>query len=207
MVQILPSILEKDFASVQKRVEQVQSFASLVHIDIMDGQFVPQKTFSEPAAYGMLPVKLSVHLMIAHPEFSLRRWLSLENVEHIFVHEETVANFSEIVEQVHARGKKIGLAFNPETSLPPLVEKIRLSDMVMIMGIVPGASGQQILPDTFEKVCEAKKLFPNLPIVVDGGVSLQNKKRLVNSGAQMLVSYSALFDSTDPEAAYKELSA
>lgn len=205
MFYILPSILEKDFETVQKRIDQIKSFAKIVHLDIMDGQFVPQKTFSEPAAYGMLPVQLSVHLMVSHPEFVLRRWLSLSNVEHIFVHEETVANFSEIVQQVHARGKKIGLAFNPETSLPPLVEKIRLSDMIMIMGIEPGASGQQILPDTFEKIREAKKLFPNLPIVADGGVSLQNKKRLLASGADMLVSYSALFGAADIEAAYRAL--
>ena len=155
----------------------------------------------------MLPVKLSIHLMIAHPEFTLQRWLSLENVEHIFVHEETVANFSEIVDQVHARGKKIGLAFNPETSLTPLVEKIGLSDMIMILGVVPGASGQQILPDTFEKISEAKKLFPHLTVVADGGGTLQNKKRLLDSGADILASFSAIFDADDPAAVYKELSA
>ena len=207
MVKIIPGILEQDFSVIQQKVSLVKPYVDMVHLDIMDGDFVPQTTFRDPAQIATLDIRLGVHLMVAHPEFSVKKWATLANVDRVFVHEEAVTNLDEVVKQVRSEGKKVGLSINPETSVIGVKEHIHMVDMIMIMGVEPGQSGQEMLPDTFEKVREAKKYFEKVLVVVDGGVTMANKKRLVASGADELVANSAIFDALDIKAAIEALAA
>ena len=194
MPEVIPSINAKNFPEVQARIAQVEPFVSWCHIDVTDGVFSQHATWQEPGDLASLQTKLNVevHLMIMEPEKSIDQWL-LPNVQRIIVHQEATDDIQGIIEKCHAKGIKIGVAVKPETDwkeLWPWFEKV---DLVQVLAVNPGPSGQKIGEEIFEKIRQVHEACPSCVIEVDGGITDENAGRAVSAGATLLVSASAIF--------------
>lgn len=206
MIKIIPAILENSIEDIKKRVEQVKPYVDLIHLDIMDGQFVPNTTFNDPAllATKKLGIKYSPHLMIKHPEFFIKKW-NLEEVDTIFIHKEAVTNLNEAIRLIRDTGKKVGVAINPHTSSYDIKEYLDLIDELLVMGVEPGFSSQAFNSDVLAKIVYLKKDKPNLLISVDGGINLESKNKIIRSGANILCVNSFIFKSSDIKSAIESL--
>lgn len=206
MIKIIPAILENSIEDIKKRVEQVKPYVDLVHLDIMDGQFVPNTTFNDPAllATTKLGIKYSPHLMIKHPEFFIKKW-NLEEVDTIFIHKEVVTNLNEAIRLIRDTGKKVGVAINPHTSSYDIKEYLDLIDELLVMGVEPGFSSQAFNSDVLAKIVYLKKDKPDLLISVDGGINLESKNKIIRSGANILCVNSFIFKSSDIKSAIESL--
>ncbi len=193
MIQITPAILEEELVEIQKKVKIVKPYFKLVQLDVMDGEFVPNHTYNLPDGIDRLGVKVEAHLMINHPEFYIAKW-ALPNVVTIVIHQEAVSNMEEALRLIKNAGKKAGLAINPGTSTYEIEPYLDNLDLVVVMGVSPGFSGQAFNPDVLEKIRHLKKLKPNLPVEVDGGVNLETKNMILAAGADILAVNSVLFN-------------
>jgi ribulose-phosphate 3-epimerase len=204
---VLPAILEHDVQSIQQRVDAVAGIASEIHLDIMDGEFVPNTTVNDPLVLEQVDwkgLKVSLHLMIKHPELYIRRW-AFDQVSSMIVHREAVNNMSHVIELVHEQGKLFGVAINPHTPSYDITDYIEQLDLVMVMGVQPGFSAQGFNADVLDKIRFIHEQRPDLPIAVDGGVNLQTKADIVAAGATMLCANSYLFKAPDLQEAYQRL--
>lgn len=195
-MKVVPAILEEDFKEIKKKVDLVKPYLDLIQLDVMDGEFVPNKTYNSPEGLDDLGIKIEAHLMINHPELNLAKWL-IPCVETIIVHQEAVGNMAEVIRLVKAAGKKIGLAINPGTSTYDIEDYLTRLDLVLVMGVNPGFSGQAFNPDILEKISHLKKLRPDLPVEVDGGVNFETKNQLAKAGADIIAVNSVLFNDPD----------
>lgn len=202
---VSPSVLAADFANLQRDVEMInQSQADYLHVDVMDGVFVPNISFGFPviAALKKYSTKpLDFHLMIHQSDPYLEQCREL-GAEIITVHYEASVHLHRTVHAIKSLGAKAGVALNPHTPVSLLSDIIADLDLVLIMSVNPGFGGQQFITHTFEKIRALKALAdiqnPDLIIEVDGGVSSQNASELVSCGASMLVAGSFIFNSQDP---------
>lgn len=202
---IAPSILAADFANLQKEVEMLnQSNADWIHVDIMDGAFVPNISFGIPVTeaikrYARKP--LDVHLMIERPENYLEAFKKA-GAEIISVHYEACPHLHRTLQQIKELGCKAGVALNPHTPVSLLSDVIMDIDMVCIMSVNPGFGGQKFIENTYQKVRELKSLIrakgAQTLIEIDGGVSTANAAQLLVSGADILVAGSFVFNAEDP---------
>lgn len=190
-VEVLPGILEKDLDAIRQRVEFLRPHAPLFHLDVMDGQFVPQKTYLSAEGLDALPAQWEMHLMITKPEFFVRRFC-LKNTRRVIVHFEAARNFFEVIRLIKAEGKEVAVAVNPETFVHEIQEVLPLVDTVTVMGVDPGASGQKLKSEVVGKVRELKRMDPKIRVEFDGGVNGSTRERLVKAGADILVSTSFL---------------
>lgn len=202
---VSPSILAADFANLQSEVELLnKSTADYIHIDIMDGVFVPNISFGFPvceAIHKHANKPLDFHLMIVNPDNYLEACLKA-GAKIISVHYETCPHLHRTMHAIKGLGIKAGVVLNPHTSVDVLNEILPDLDLVLIMSVNPGFGGQKFIPSTVEKVRKmrvlAERLNPNLIIEVDGGVNAQNAPELYVAGADMLVAGSFVFNSPDP---------
>ncbi|HCX21545.1 MAG: ribulose-phosphate 3-epimerase [Flammeovirgaceae bacterium] len=202
---VSPSMLAADFANIQRDVEMLNnSEADYIHIDIMDGVFVPNISFGFPvtkaiAKYAKKP--LDFHLMIQDADAYLEPCKN-SGAEIITVHYEACTHLHRTIGAIHDLGVKAGVALNPHTPVDVLKEIIADIDLVLIMSVNPGFGGQKFIEHTFSKVERlgemSKEVNPDLLIEIDGGVSSENAKRLVQVGANMLVAGSFVFNSDNP---------
>ena len=202
---ISPSILAADFANLQKEVEMLnQSEADFIHIDIMDGVFVPNISFGIPvtaaiAKYAKKP--LDVHLMIVNPDQYLEAFRDA-GVAVISVHYEACPHLHRTIQAIKATGAKAGVAINPHTPVELLSELIQDIDLVCVMSVNPGFGGQKFIENTYDKVSRLKELIQrkraSTQIEIDGGVNAANAERLILAGADVLVAGSFVFSSPDP---------
>ncbi|XOV95058.1 MAG: ribulose-phosphate 3-epimerase [Bacteroidota bacterium] len=202
---IAPSVLAADFGRIKEEVEMLnKSQADYIHIDIMDGVFVPNISFGFPvtkaiAKHAKKP--LDFHLMITNPDLYLEQCKD-SGAEIITVHYEACNHLHRTVEAIKSLGIKAGVALNPHTPVDLLDDIFSLLDLVLIMSVNPGFGGQKFIPHTYTKVSNAREKAnlnnPNILIEIDGGVTLDNYKELVNRGANMLVAGSFVFNSKDP---------
>jgi ribulose-phosphate 3-epimerase len=214
MVQIAPSILAADFANLGGAIRLVESAgAEVIHVDVMDGHFVPNITMGPPVVASIRKVTslpLDVHLMIEDPDAYIQPFVDA-GADWISVHVETCPHLDRTLQLIRSCGGKPGVVLNPATSLSTLDEALRLVEYVLIMTVNPGFGGQRFLPYTLEKVQRLRKVIQHkglsARIEVDGGVSLENVPDLVKSGAQILVVGSQIFGDADPAAAVKKLKA
>lgn len=204
MTQIVPAILEKTFPDVQQRVKEITPYATFIQLDVMDGVFVPNTTFQNPEEAATLPVTMELHLMIDKPEFFISRW-ALPNVTRMIVHYEAVSNVSRIIDQIRGAGKEVALAINPGTSTYVLKDYVDQLDMVLVMGVEPGFSGQEFHYDVLEKIKEIKKQRPEVLVEVDGGVNARTRNAIVTAGADILAAASYVWNAEDVGAAMEFL--
>jgi len=214
MVQIAPSILAADFANLGGAIRLVESAgAEVIHVDVMDGHFVPNITMGPPVVASIRKVTslpLDVHLMIEDPDAYIQPFVDA-GADWISVHVETCPHLDRTLQLIRSLGAKPGVVLNPATSLSTLDEVVRIVDHVLVMTVNPGFGGQRFLPYTLEKEQRLRKVIQHkglsAKIEVDGGVSLENVPDLVKSGAQILVVGSQIFGDSDAAAAVKKLKA
>jgi ribulose-phosphate 3-epimerase len=209
---VAPSILAADFANIQRDIEMLnQSDADWIHVDIMDGLFVPNISFGFPVVkavkkYAQKP--LDVHLMIVDPDRYLKEFKEA-GASHITVHYEACTHLNRTVNAIKELGCKAGIALNPHTPVSFLEDILEYVDLVLIMSVNPGFGGQKFIDITYRKLRQlkamAEKLNPGLLIEVDGGVGDDNVIPLLNAGANALVAGSSVFSSADPLSAIKKL--
>jgi ribulose-phosphate 3-epimerase len=202
---IAPSLLAADFGNIQTEVQMLnKSEAEWIHIDIMDGVFVPNISFGFPVLktvkkYAQKP--LDVHLMIVQPERYIEQFAQA-GAAVITVHYEACTHLHRNIQQIKASGAKAGVALNPHTSVGLLENVIQDLDLVLIMSVNPGFGGQQFIPNTYRKIEELRTLILKANsaalIQIDGGVNLENAPTLIQAGADVLVAGSFVFSSPDP---------
>lgn len=211
-LQIAPSILAADFANLQKEVEMLNaSKADFIHVDIMDGVFVPNISFGIPvteAIHKHATKRLDVHLMIVNPDNYLQAFRNA-GADIISVHYEACNHLHRSLQAIRNLGAKAGVAINPHTSINLLADVIEDIDLVCVMSVNPGFGGQKFIENTYDKVSRLKDLIlskgAKTLIEIDGGVNLQNAPKLMAAGADVLVAGSFVFSSANPIATIEEL--
>ena len=214
MIQIAPSILAADFANLGDAIRLAESAgAEVIHVDVMDGHFVPNITMGPPVVASIRKVTtlpLDVHLMIEDPDAYVQPFVDA-GADWISVHVETCPHLDRTLQLIRSLGAKPGVVLNPATSLSTVDEALRLVDYVLVMTVNPGFGGQRFLPYTLEKVQRLRKVIQHkglsAKIEVDGGISLENVPDLVKSGAGILVVGSQIFGDPDPAAVVRKLKA
>ena len=209
---IAPSMLSCNFGKLKEEIEMVnQSEAGWFHLDIMDGVFVPNITFGTPIleVFKEYATKhLDAHLMIVNPENYIKKFASL-GANTITVHYEACDNLQYTINQIKKLNVKAGVAINPDTDVSVLYSLINEIDLICLMSVFPGFSGQKFIPDTFERLEKLKKIITDKNsqalIQIDGGVSTDNAKKLVSLGADILVAGSFVFKSEDASTTIKKL--
>ena len=204
MAYLAPSILSADFANLESQVKLIEAGgADYVHMDVMDGSFVPNITFGGPvvqAMAGKTSVPFDVHLMIDNPELRIADFVTPQT-EFITVHQEACRHLHRVIQQIKALGIKAGVALNPATPVCMLENVLADVDMVLVMSVNPGFGGQKFIPSAVTKICELDEIRKeqdlNFVIEVDGGVNLSNCQLLCDAGADILVAGSAVFGAED----------
>ena len=211
-MKIAPSVLAADFSNLECELKDIETGgADLVHLDVMDGTFVPNISFGPPVIQSLRKVTLlpfDVHLMTYHPEYYFDS-LGKIGVDMISFHQEAVIHVDRTIHDIKSRGIKAGIALNPGTSLSALELVLPLLDFVLIMSVNPGFGGQKFIAHTVDKVRELRELITvtgsEALIEVDGGVNLDTGSRLVDAGADALVAGNAVFSAPDPTEAIRAL--
>ena len=211
-VKIAPSILAADFANLQKEVEMLNaSEADYIHVDIMDGVFVPNISFGFPVTEAIkrhARKPLDVHLMIVEPDKYLEEFKKA-GAEIITVHFEACVHLHRTLQYIKALGCKVGVALNPHTPIEQLENILEEVDLVCLMSVNPGFGGQKFIPNTFSKVKKLGKMISdkglNILIEIDGGVNQANAGLLVEAGANVLVAGNFVFSSDNPILTIKNL--
>ena len=209
---VAPSILAADFANLQRDVEMLnQSEGDWMHVDVMDGRFVPNISFGFPVLKAVKKYSkkfLDVHLMIVEPDKYIKEFVEA-GADSITVHFEVCPNLHRTVQFIKELGCKASVAINPHTTVASLEDIILDLDMVLIMSVNPGFGGQKFIQNTYKKLNDIKSLKrrynTELLIEVDGGVDINNAAKLVEAGANVLVAGSSVFSSPDPLAAIAAL--
>lgn len=207
MVKIIPAILEKDFEGLQRRISQVEKFFKMVQIDITDGKFVFNKTFSDPKKFLNLVsnIDLEMHLMIDKPEKNWEEWAKHERVKRIVFHAEVAKEPKKLIEEIKKSGKEVGIALNPPTDEKFLIELADQLNLILVLGVNPGFTGQNFIPSVLEKIKNIASFTAGVDIACDGGVTLDNAISIVNAGANVIVSNSLIFKDDQIEENFRQL--
>lgn len=211
-LHLLPSLLSADFARLGDEVETVLTAgARLIHVDVMDGHFVPNLTIGPAVVASLAPQVhrqgglLSVHLMIEHPEDYLEAFVGA-GADAISVHVEACPHLYRTVRRIQELGAGAGVALNPGTALARVTEVVDLVDYVLVMTVNPGFGGQELIPRALEKVPALREMLPQRAAVeVDGGVHKGNIRQVVEAGANWIVAGNAVFGNGNPRLAVREL--
>jgi len=213
-IQIAPSILSADFAALGEAVAAAErGGADLIHVDVMDGHFVPNITIGPPVVKSLkriATVPLDVHLMIEEPDRYIEAFVEA-GASMLSVHVEVVPHLHRTVHAIKALGAKAGVVLNPSTPVAALTEMAADVDYVLVMSVNPGFGGQTFIPRSESKVREVRALLDRAgnraPVEIDGGIDRHNVARVVAAGASIIVAGSAVFHSDDPERATRDLKA
>jgi len=205
--KIAPSILSADRNRLQEEVHSIEQHAEVLHIDIMDGKFVPPTTFNAEeikSVHTSLPK--DVHLMVGHPltEGFIDEYIDA-GAYSISIHIECKDDVDTCIEHIHSKGVKAALTVNPPTPVEKIFPFLDKIDMVLIMSVNPGYGGQKFIPEVLEKVKKVRKLKPSIDIEIDGGISPETIHLAKMAGANVFVAGNAIFNKPDRIKAIKEL--
>ena len=206
MIKIIPSILaitEEEFVRLLKIIEP---HTDRIHLDIGDGDFVPTKTISgyEQLIKIETKTKFDVHLMVSRPEDQMYFWYKTK-ADRFLIHAETDHGHKNLINQIHSNDRKVGMVLNPETQVEKIVEVIEGVDFVQFMTVRPGFYGSEFVESVIEKILEFHGQYPNVPIMVDGGVNPQTILRLIAIGVTELVVGNYIVSSDDVGKTIEEL--
>lgn len=206
-IKIAPSILSADRDKLNEEVKEIEPYAELIHVDVMDGRFVPPTTF-KPEEIKKIKSKLpkDVHLMVEHPlkDGFIDDYIDA-GADIITIHEEAKDDVDGCIEHIKSKGVKAAISINPPTPLERIIKFIDKVDMILIMSVNPGYSGQEFIPEVLEKIKELRKLKPEMEIEIDGGISKDTIKSAFDAGANIFVAGSAIFGKEDRKKAIDDL--
>jgi ribulose-phosphate 3-epimerase len=212
MVEILPSILSADFARLGEQIESLEAAGcTMLHVDIMDGHFVPNLTIGPPVVESIRKITrmtLDVHLMITDPDKYAPIFIQAGGNE-VLVHQEACRHLDRTLRMIKSEGARAGVVINPATPVAMLEDVLDVADYVLIMSVNPGFGGQAFIPHALEKVRQLSRLKRehglHLPIEIDGGVSMENLADVVQAGVERVVAGSSIFHSVNPAASFQQM--
>lgn len=204
MLKLAPSILSADFACLLEDIQKIaQGGADYIHVDVMDGHFVPNISFGAPvmnALNGKTSLPYDVHLMIEAPDQYIDSFVTPQTA-YITVHQEACVHLHRTIQNIHAKGVKAGVAINPATPVSTLSCILEDVDLVLVMSVNPGFGGQKFIPAALGKVRELAELKRernlSFAIEIDGGITLDNAKAVMEAGVEIAVAGSAVFGAAD----------
>lgn len=210
-MKLAPSILSADFANLERDIKKIENAgAQYVHIDVMDGHFVPNLTIGAPVVKAIRKITrltLDIHLMISEPARYINDFIKA-GADIITVHLESDGDVKEQIEMIKKGGKKAAVSIKPKTPETELFELLPFLDMVLVMTVEPGYGGQGLIPETVEKIRalrhEIDRKGYSCEIEVDGGITLKNIDEIKKAGAEIFVAGSAVFGAADVDAAVKQ---
>ena len=206
MAKLAPSILSADFSCLGEETERIRrGGADLIHVDVMDGHFVPNISFGAAVMKSLLgktDIPFDVHLMIEDPDKYIDDFVT-ENTEYITVHAEACTHINRTLQHIKSKGVKAGVALNPGTPLRVLDYVLEDADMILVMSVNPGFGGQKFIPSVLRKASELVKLREernlDFEIEIDGGANLDNLKQITDAGVSIVVAGSSVFKADDIE--------
>ena len=205
MMSILaPSILSADFSKLGEEISTIEKAgADIIHVDVMDGHFVPNISYGAvvmKSLLGKTKMPFDVHLMIENVDRYIDEFVT-ENTEYITVHQEVCMHLHRTIDHIKSKGIKAGVSINPATPISSLENILEYVDLVLVMSVNPGFGGQKFIESSLEKIRKLKRIREenryNFVIEVDGGVNLENGRKLVKAGADILVAGSSVFAADD----------
>lgn len=212
MNRLAPSILSADFSKLGEQIALIEKAgAQVIHVDVMDGHFVPNISFGAvvmKSLLGKTKLPFDVHLMIENPDQFLEDFIT-ENTEIITVHAEACPHLHRTIQHIKSLGVRAGVSLNPATPISALDAIIEDLDLVLIMSVNPGFGGQQFISSTLKKIKDLKELKesrnPKLEISIDGGITTENIRAVTEAGVELVVAGSTVFGAPDIDKRVKEL--
>ncbi len=212
MIEIAPSILSADFTKLGQQIEIVEAAgASLLHVDVMDGRFVPNITVGLPVVHAIsraTQLPIDAHLMIVEPGRYAEQFVKA-GAQMVSIHIEADPHAHRTLSAIRAAGAQAGIAINPATPLSALDEALKFADYVLLMSVNPGFGGQAFIPESLDKVRRLRKTIDErglkARIEIDGGIDVENIAEVASAGAEIIVSGSAIFGAPDPAVALRKL--
>ena len=203
-IKISPSILSADFSNLRTEIQRLESGgADMIHVDVMDGHFVPNLTIGPPVIKALKKhssLLFDVHLIIS-PVHKYIQSYSEAGADIITIHPEATEDLNSSILKIKELGKKVGISLNPETKIDVILEFLEKIDLVLIMSVNPGFGGQKFMPEVLSKVKELKKIQSekklNFDIEIDGGINFENSKKAIEAGVNILVSGTTIFKSNN----------
>ncbi|MBI4975087.1 ribulose-phosphate 3-epimerase [Candidatus Peregrinibacteria bacterium] len=206
-IKIAPSILSVDFGKLNQEIAEVEKYSDIVHVDVMDGHFVPNITIGAPVVKWIkTKLFIDVHLMIEHPEKFVKDFVAA-GADRIIVHAEACKNLKSVLNVIKKSGVECGVSIKPKTSVSEVASVLSLVDEVLVMTVEPGFGGQKFMPKMVHKISALRKMGFKKDITVDGGINDETGAICVKAGANVLVAGNYIFGAKDRVGMIKKLRA